>query len=37
MSVRPYDRWYYKVLAEVPGDDAFRPMKDGGCPLVAGK
>jgi branched-chain amino acid transport system substrate-binding protein len=25
---------YYKVLAEVPGDQAFRPMKDGGCPLI---
>ena len=28
----PWD--YYKVLAEVPGDQAFRPLKDGGCPLV---
>ena len=25
---------YYKLLAEVPGDQAFRPLKDGGCPLV---
>ncbi|GGC73183.1 ABC transporter substrate-binding protein [Chelatococcus reniformis] len=24
----------YKVLAEVPGDQAFRPLKDGNCPLV---
>ena len=31
-SRAPWD--YYKVLAEVPGDQAFRPMKDGGCPLV---
>ena len=31
-SKAPWD--YYKVLAEVPGDQAFRPMKDGGCPLV---
>jgi branched-chain amino acid transport system substrate-binding protein len=31
-SKRPWD--YYKVLAEVPGDMAFRPLKDGGCPLV---
>jgi len=31
----PWD--YYKVLAEVPGDQVFRPLKDGGCPLVAGK
>ncbi|MBB1092042.1 ABC transporter substrate-binding protein [Rhodopseudomonas palustris] len=31
-SKAPWD--YYKVLAEVPGDQAFRPMKDGGCPHV---
>ncbi len=31
-SKAPWD--YYKVLAEVPGDQAFRPMKDGGCPLI---
>jgi branched-chain amino acid transport system substrate-binding protein len=31
-SKYPWD--YYKVLAEVPGDQAFRPLKDGGCPLV---
>ena len=31
-SKAPWD--YYKVLAEVPGDQVFRPMKDGGCPLV---
>jgi branched-chain amino acid transport system substrate-binding protein len=31
-SKAPWD--YYKVLAEVPGDQAFRPIKDGGCPLV---
>jgi branched-chain amino acid transport system substrate-binding protein len=31
-SKAPWD--YYKVLAEVPGDQAFRPLKDGGCPLV---
>jgi branched-chain amino acid transport system substrate-binding protein len=24
----------YKVLAEVPGDQAFRPLHEGGCPLV---
>jgi branched-chain amino acid transport system substrate-binding protein len=24
----------YKLLATVPGDKAFRPMKDGHCPLV---
>ncbi|MGE0423276.1 MAG: ABC transporter substrate-binding protein [Reyranellaceae bacterium] len=26
-----------KIIATVPGKDAFRPMKDGGCPLTAGK
>ena len=31
-SKGPWD--YYKVIAEVPGDQAFRPLKDGGCPLV---
>jgi branched-chain amino acid transport system substrate-binding protein len=31
-SKYPWD--YYKVLSEVPGDQAFRPLKDGGCPLV---
>ena len=31
-SKYPWD--YYKVLAEVPGDQVFRPMKDGGCPYV---
>ena len=31
-SKGPWD--YYKVLAEVPADQAFRPLKDGGCPLV---
>ncbi len=24
----------YKLLATVPGDEAFRPMDQGGCPLV---
>ena len=24
----------YKVLAKVPGDQAFRPLADGNCPLV---
>ncbi len=31
-SKAPWD--YYKLLAEVPGDQAFRPLKDGGCPLI---
>jgi branched-chain amino acid transport system substrate-binding protein len=32
-SKGPWD--YYKLLAEVPGDQAFRPLKDGNCPLVS--
>jgi len=28
----PYD--YYKVRATIPADQAFRPLADGGCPLV---
>ena len=31
-SKGPWD--YYKVLAEVPGDQAFRPLNEGGCLLV---
>ncbi|WOH78953.1 ABC transporter substrate-binding protein [Bradyrhizobium sp. BEA-2-5] len=31
-SKGPWD--YYKLLAEVPADQAFRPLKDGGCPLI---
>jgi branched-chain amino acid transport system substrate-binding protein len=31
-SKKPWD--YYKLLATVPADEAFRPMKDGGCPLI---
>ncbi len=26
----------YKQLAKVPGDEAFRPMSEGGCPFVTG-
>src|SRR3974390_2798948 len=25
---------FYKVRATIPADEAFRPMKDGNCPLV---
>jgi branched-chain amino acid transport system substrate-binding protein len=25
---------YYKLMGTVPGDQAFRPLKDGGCPHV---
>jgi branched-chain amino acid transport system substrate-binding protein len=31
-SKYPYD--YFKVLATIPAEQAFRPLKDGGCPLV---
>jgi branched-chain amino acid transport system substrate-binding protein len=32
-SKKPWD--YYKILGTIPGDQAFRPMSEGGCPLVA--
>jgi len=31
-SKAPYD--YYKLLATIPGDQAFRPLAQGGCKLV---
>lgn len=31
-SKGPYD--YYKLRATIPADQAFRPLADGGCPLV---
>jgi branched-chain amino acid transport system substrate-binding protein len=31
-SKYPWD--FYKLLATVPGDQAFRPLGEGGCPLV---
>jgi branched-chain amino acid transport system substrate-binding protein len=31
-STRPWD--YYTVLGVIPGDQAFRPLAEGGCPLV---
>jgi branched-chain amino acid transport system substrate-binding protein len=31
-SKYPWD--YYKLVATTPADEAFRPLKDGGCPLV---
>ncbi len=34
-SKGPYD--YYKVRATIPADQAFRPLADGNCPLVAKK
>ena len=32
-SKYPWD--YYKILDTIPGDKAFRPLKDGNCPLVS--
>ncbi|MBP0113830.1 ABC transporter substrate-binding protein [Bradyrhizobium vignae] len=29
-----YQLDYYELLATIPGDEAFRPMEDGGCSLV---
>ena len=34
-SKYPWD--YYKILNTIPGDEAFRPLDKGGCPLVAAK
>jgi branched-chain amino acid transport system substrate-binding protein len=31
-SKRPWD--YYKLVATISADEAFRPMSEGGCPLV---
>ena len=33
-STGPWDG--LKLVATTPADEAFRPLKDGGCPLVAG-
>src|SRR5437868_10751130 len=33
-SKYPWD--YYKVRATIPAAEAFRPLKDGSCPLVTG-
>ena len=32
-SGNPWD--FYKLLATTPGEEAFRPLAEGGCPLVA--
>jgi branched-chain amino acid transport system substrate-binding protein len=34
-SKYPWD--YYNVLRVIPGDEAYRPLDKGGCPLVASK
>ena len=31
-SKQPWD--YYKIVSTIPADEAFRPLKDGGCSLV---
>jgi len=31
-SKYPWD--YYKIVSTIPADQAFRPLADGGCPLV---
>lgn len=31
-STKPWD--YYKLRATIPADQAFRPLAEGGCPLV---
>ncbi len=31
-SKAPWD--YYKLVGTIPADQAFRPLKDGGCPLI---
>jgi len=31
-SKGPWD--YYKIVSTIPADQAFRPLADGGCPLV---
>jgi branched-chain amino acid transport system substrate-binding protein len=32
-SIGPWD--YYKILGTIPGDQAFRPLAEAGCPLAA--
>jgi branched-chain amino acid transport system substrate-binding protein len=32
-SHHPWD--YYKILKTIPGEEAFRPLSEGGCPLLA--
>ena len=33
-SKKPGD--LYKLRATIPAEEAFRPLKEGGCPLVSG-
>jgi branched-chain amino acid transport system substrate-binding protein len=32
-STKPWD--YYDILTTTSAEDAFKPLKDGNCPLVA--
>jgi branched-chain amino acid transport system substrate-binding protein len=32
-SAKTWD--YYNILGVIPGDQAFRPLAEGGCPLAA--
>jgi branched-chain amino acid transport system substrate-binding protein len=31
-STKPFD--YYKIISTIPAAQAFRPLKEGSCPLV---
>ena len=31
-SKQPFD--YYKIVSTIPADRAFRPLAEGGCPLI---
>jgi branched-chain amino acid transport system substrate-binding protein len=35
-SESKYPGDFYKLKATIPADQAFRPLKEGGCPLVSG-
>ncbi len=35
-SESKYPGDFYKLKATIPADEAFRPLKDGGCPLASG-
>jgi branched-chain amino acid transport system substrate-binding protein len=35
-SESKYKHDFYNVRATIPANEAFRPLKDGGCPLVSG-
>jgi branched-chain amino acid transport system substrate-binding protein len=34
-SKGPWD--YYKLVREIPADQAFRPLSQGDCPLITAK